>query len=76
MIKLLKILILTKMSGVGLEPTKLTHCSLNATPLTTRASRLMLLVHGGTRTHNLKIRSLTRYPIAPTGHELTTFVKV
>ena len=29
----------------------------------------MFKAHGGTRTHNFQIRSLTRYPIASRGHK-------
>ena len=68
------------MPTVGFEPTSVkTQSILSAPPWTARANWLVNVKSKalcGTRTHNLKIRSLTRYPIAPTGHELTTFVKV
>ena len=59
------------MPTVGFEPTSVkTQSILSAPPWTARANWLVNVKSKalcGTRTHNLKIRSLTRYPIAPHG---------
>ena len=47
---------------MGLEPTKLTHCILSATPLTTRETWYGAL--RGARTHDFQLIRLTLYQLS------------
>ena len=71
------------MVAVGFEPTKHIARDLESLPFdrsgTLPINPKDLFTLCGTRTHNLQIRSLTRYPVAPIGfkflHDMETYAR-